>query len=74
MLYWSNYPLKQENEVLALNASAVIKDYSTYLAELSFKAASGEILTVEGNFCWKQNIILWEMLKSSIPLLLGLLN
>ena len=32
--------LKQENRVLALNASEVIR--TTHLAELSFKAASGK--------------------------------
>lgn len=52
----TDYTSKQEIELVALNASTVIG--TTYLAELHFKAAWGEILTAGGNFCWKQNIIL----------------
>lgn len=36
----TDYTSKQENELVALNASTVIR--TTYLAELHFKAAWGE--------------------------------
>lgn len=49
-------PQNKRTKLVALNASTVIR--TTYLAELRFKAAWGEILTAGGNFCWKQNIIL----------------